>query len=171
MKDTTSVPLITDALEREEDPQVQINLASSLLLLHSPAAGTALLHICKSASSSEDLRLNAASRLVEAGDLRCLSSVLDILQTTTDSSVKASALLIMAHVKTILPSMLPTVHAALLASLRDPTAAVRQYASECIASLDDKAAIPYLQTAITNELDEATRERMQQSLETIERKP
>lgn len=163
LKDTASAPLITDALEQEKDPQVKINLAAALLLLHSSHGTRTLLQICENAPSPEYLRLNAASKLVDAGDLGCLSSVLDMLQTTTDPSIKASALLTMARVKTMPASILPTLHAVLLASLQDRTSAVRQYAAECIASVSDKAALPYLQTAITNESDESAREHMEES--------
>ncbi|HEY5174456.1 MAG TPA: HEAT repeat domain-containing protein [Terriglobales bacterium] len=171
MKDARSVPLIVQALEGEKNAQVKFNMAAALLSLHSTAGTTVLSDICDDKSEPKGHRLDAASRLVNAGDFRCLSSILDIMEMTRDSSLKASALLIVAHVKPVPASFVPRIHVALLASLQDQNSAVRQDASKCIAAVGDKAAIFYLQTAIANESDESTRKYMEQSLSTLEREP
>jgi HEAT repeat protein len=170
MKDTSSVPLIVKALKVEKDPLVKFNMATALISLNSHAGNRALLSICDEASLPEESRLGAASRLVDAGDFNCLSSVENILRTTTNSSNKVSALMILTRVKAMPASLTPRVHNTLLASLQDPVSAVRQYASECIANLGDKTAIPNLQAAIANEPDELTRKRMEESLKTLESK-
>jgi HEAT repeat protein len=170
-KDTASVPLIVKALEEEKDPRVKFDMASALVLLNSQIGKRMLSHICNEASLPEERRLDAASRLVDAGDINCLSSVENILQKPTNSSNKINALLILARVKVIPASLVPTIHNTLLASLRDPDSAVRQYASECVAALDDKAAASSLRTAIENESEAMTRQRMEESLKALESKP
>lgn len=80
----------------------------------------------------------------------------------------ACALLDLARVKVIPAALAPRIHNTLIASLRDPVPAVRQYASECIATLGDKTAARNLQTAIGNELDEMTRARMEEALKALE---
>jgi hypothetical protein len=171
MKDRASAPLIERALEDEKDPVVKFNMATSLLSLDSPVGRRALLDMCEDGSLPEARRLDAASRLVNAGDLNCVSSVGSILQKTADPSNKVSALLILARVKPVSSSLVQEIHGALLASLQDPNSAVRQYASECIAALGDKAALPNLQTAIADEADKSVREHMEGNLEALGRKP
>lgn len=171
IKDNASVPLITEAMKEEKDAQVAFNMAAALLWVHSAAGNKALVRICDDSSASEDLRLEAASRLVDARDFQCVPSLLGILQNTTNPSNKASALLTLAHVTQMPPSLLPSLHTALLASLQDRSSAVRQYAGERIAALGDKAAVPYLQTAIASESDESTRKRMEEFLKTLASEP
>jgi HEAT repeat protein len=170
MKDTSSVPLIVEAMESEKNSVVKFNMAAALVSLNSQAGNTVLSHICGDASLPEGFRLEAAARLVDANDLSCLSSVDDILRKAADPSNKASALHILARVKVIPASLVPRIHNALLVSLQDPDSAVRQYAAQCIAALVDNAAAPNLETAITNESDELTRRHMEESLETLKRK-
>lgn len=171
IKDTSSVPLILKALEAEKDPSVKFNMATALASLNSQVGNRVLAQMCDDASLPEERRLGAASRLVDNGNLNCLSSVEGILRKTTNPSIKANALLILARAKTIPASLMPRIHNALTASLQDPDSAVRQYASACIATLGDKAAAPNLQTAIANESDDLTREHMQESLKSLENKP
>ncbi|HXM61904.1 MAG TPA: HEAT repeat domain-containing protein [Terriglobales bacterium] len=171
MKDVTSVPLIVKALEAEKDQLVKFNMATALVSLNSPAGTKALLHTCDDASVPAGRRLDAASRLVDAGDLSCLPSVENILRKTTDPSNKVSALLLLARVKVVPASLVPRIHDTLLASLQDPDSAVRGYTSQCIAALGDKAAAPSLKTAIANESDESTRERMEESQKSLESRP
>ena len=168
MRDAASVPLIAKALEEEKNAQVKFNMAAALLSFHSAAGAEVLSHVCNDKSEPEGHRLDAASRLVDSGDFQCLSSVLDILQETTDSSVKGSALLIIAHVKPVPASLIASVHVALVTSLQDNNSAVRYDASKCIAAVGDKAAIPNLQAAIANESDESTRKFMEESLTVLE---
>ncbi len=171
MKDAGSVPLIVQTLGVEKDALVRFNMASALLGLHSTAGAKVLSDVCDDRSEPEGHRLEAASRLVDAGDFRCVSSIVDILEKTTDASVRASALLIVAHIKPLPAAFFARIHAALLASLQDQTTAVRQYATKCIAALGDKAAIPYLHTAIANESDASTRRFMQESFANLEKEP
>lgn len=171
LKDTSSVPLIVSALEAEKDPLVKFNMATALVSLDSQTGNRALSHMCDDTSLPEERRLGAASRLFDAGDFNCLSSVESILRKTTNSSIKANALLILARVKVVPPSLMPRIHNTLLASLQNPDSAVRQYASACIAALGDKSAIANLQTAIANESDDLTRGHMQESLKSLENKP
>ena len=170
MKDMASIPLIVKALDGEKDPLVKFNMATALLSLNSQTGNRVLSHICDDASLPEGQRLDAASRLVDAGDASCLHSVENILRKTTDPSNKVQALLTMSRVKVIPASLLPRIHDTLLASLQDPVSTVRQYASQCIAALDVKGAVPNLQVAIAKESDELTRERMEESLRTLENK-
>jgi HEAT repeat protein len=168
MKFTASVPLIVKALEGEKYPLVKFNMAAALVSLNSQVGNRALLHICDEASLPEGLRLDAASRLIDVGDYGCLPSVDNILRKATDPSIKTAALLDLARVKVIPAAVAPRIHNTLLASLQDPVSAVRQFASECIATLGDKAAAPNLQTAIANESDEMTRAHMEESLRALE---
>ncbi len=168
MKDSASVPLIVKALEEEKYPTVKFNMATALISLNSQVGDRALLHICDDASLPEGLRLDAASRLIDAGDYNCLSSVENILRKTADPSIKTAALLDLARVKFIPAAFALRIHNTLVARLQDPVAAVRQFASECIATLGDKAAAPNLQTAIAKESDEMTRAHMEVSLRALE---
>jgi HEAT repeat protein len=164
MKDEASVPLITQALESEKDPQVQLNMATALSSFGSPAGRQALLRLCDDASLSENLRLDAASRVVNSDDPGCLASVTDILQQATNPVIKTYALSTLARSKAIPASLAPSVHAALLASLQDSDPIIRSDASKCIAALNDKSAIPELEAAIAREPDESTRKHMQAAL-------
>lgn len=168
MNDTASIPLIENALQIEKDSMIRFDFASALLSLHSQVGNKTLLSICADKSLSQEHRLDAASRLVDAGDPGCLSSVGTILRQASDSANKASALLILTRVKPIPVSLLPEIHNSLRASLRDPDSAVRQYSSQCIAALGDKSAKPDLQAAIAKEPDKLTRQRMEESLQALE---
>ena len=144
-------------------------MAIALVSLNSQVGNRVLLHVCDETSLAEGLRLRAASSLIDSGDSRCLSSVENILRKTTDPSIKTAALLDLARVRRLIPAALaPRIHNTLLASLQDPLSAVRQYASECIATLGDKTAAPDLQTAIANESDELTRAHMEEALRALE---
>jgi HEAT repeat protein len=171
MRDTESVPLIVGALEAEKDENARFNMAAALVLLHSQVGNTELLRFCDDASVREDTRLNAALRLVEAGDLSCLSSVENILSQTSLLSMRIWALQILRQAKVIPASLLPRVHRSLLASLQDPDSDVRFEASRCIAAIGDKNAAPSLRTAIGKESDAQARAQMEKALEALERLP
>jgi|SRR5580658_4905133 HEAT repeat protein len=171
MKDMASIPLIAEALEKEKDQLVRLNMAAALVRLNSPVGKRSLLQICGDSSQPHDLRLSAALRLFDAGDPGCLSPVENILEKTKDPTTKISALLMLARVKPIPESLVPRIHDTLLANLTDPTAAVRQYAARCISSLGDKAAAASLRIAISNESDGVTRGHMVESLKALEDRP
>ena len=168
MRDTASVSLIVDAFNREKNPLVKFNMAAALMLLRSRVGKDYLLHICQEESSSEGVRLDAASRLFDVGDSGCLPSVENILTVTANSSIKVSALLSLTHVKVIPPTLAPRIHILLVVSLQDADSAVRQYATRAIASLSDKDAIPSLQAAIAKESDRSLKEYMEDCLKTLE---
>jgi HEAT repeats len=169
MKDTASVQLIVQALEAEKDPLVRFNMADTLVSLDSQVGNRVLSQMCGDPSLQEDRRLSAASRLFDAGDFSCLPLLENVLRGPGDPSIKVSALLALARVKAMPAAFVPKIRGTLLASLQDPDSAVRQYASDCIATLGDKAAVPNLQTAIANESDEVTRKRMEESLKRLEK--
>lgn len=168
LKDTISTDLIVKALETEKDPVVQFNMALSLLSLEPPVARQYLSKICSDASLPEQRRLDAASRLVDVGDMYCLPFLETVLAETANPSDKSSALLTLARVRPVPGSLVPQIHAALLASLRDRDPSVREYAGRCIAALGDKAATADLRAAIARESDQLVLERMKDFLKELE---
>lgn len=168
MKDTASTTLIVKAIEAEKDPVVQFNMAASLLSLEPPVGRQYLSKICNDASLPDERRLDAASRLVDVGDIDCLPFLETVLAETANPADKSSTLLTLARVRPAPGSLLPRIHPALLASLRDRDPAVREYAGRCIAALGDKAATADLRAAIARESDESVRGRMKDSLKELE---
>jgi HEAT repeat protein len=168
MKDTASTTLIVKAIEAEKDPVVQFNMAASLLSLEPQVGRQFLSKICRDASLPDERRLDAASRLVNVGDIDCLPFLETILGGAANHSDKASALLTLARIRPVPGSLLPRIHTALLASLRDRDPAVREYAGRCIAALGDKAATADLRAAIARESDQSVLERMKDSLKGLE---
>jgi len=171
LKDTASVPFIIAALERERNSTVRFNMATSLLSLGSPVGRTELIAMCDDSAIGDDRRLNAASALVDAGEYACLPSIENVLSTTQESSTRAAALLILSRVQSIPSTLMPATHDLLIKNLVDPVSAVRQYASECIAVIGDKAAAPNLQAAINVESDVLTKQQMERALQALEGKP
>jgi HEAT repeat protein len=168
-REASSVPLIATALAKEDDPLARFNLASALVVLGSRLGNRALTQICDETSQPADRRLDAASRLLDAGDSSCAPSVEMILRSATVASIRVSALLYLARVKVLSAALAMRIHRTLEASLQDPTAVVRGYASECISALGDQAATSDLRVAIEKEPDEETREEMEKSLKSLEK--
>lgn len=171
MRNEASVVPITKALTEERDPEARFDMASALVLLDSKVGNRVLTQVCDDTSLPQDRRLQAASRLVDAGDLSCLSSVTNVLETTTDPSNKISALLTLKRIGAVPASIGPEIQKTLLASLRDRAPSVRQFAADCIAALDSSAAVPALEGAVSAEPDETTRAHMEELLKTLRREP
>ena len=163
-KDGASAPAIIAALGKERVALVAFNMASSLLELDPSVGSKYLARECNDTSRSDDLRLQAASRLVDVQNNSCTSIVESILQNTMDVSRKVSALLILARTQPVTPSFVTRLHPTLVVNLRDPDPAVRGYASRCIAAINDKSAAQDLENAIANERDSKTREQMKGAL-------
>jgi HEAT repeat protein len=171
MNDTASAPQIVNALLKEHDPQVELNMATALLTLGSEDGKKVLLRLCDDSGVPADLRLNAALRIMDSGDTDCLRSVLDTLRETTNPSIKTSALLALRHLNQMPASLSLELNAVLQESLRDEDATVRFYASECIAALGDKDAIPSLKSALASETDPSTQQKMREALRSLQQKP
>jgi HEAT repeat protein len=167
-KDVQSLVAIEQALKAEKQLLVRFNMASALVTLKSDLGKNTLLQICEDSSVPEGLRLQAASRLLDVDDDRCVPQVAAMLRTTRDPSSKASALLALSRAGTLPESQIGSIHPELVSNLRDPNPAIRQYAGECIAAIDDQAAAPELKTAIAIESDPTTKDRMENSLKALE---
>jgi HEAT repeat protein len=170
MKDSASIPLMVEVLQQEKDTLVRLNMAGSLLSLGSPVGKRVLLNLCNDTLLSESRRLEAGSRLVDVGDTGCLSSVESILAKTGDAPIKVSALLVLARVKVVPGSLAATTHQLLVKTLQDGSSTVRQYSSECLVALGDKAASPNLKAAIGVESDPLTKQHMEAALDLLEGK-
>jgi HEAT repeat protein len=167
MRNAASVAPIMKALIAERDPEARFDMASALVLLDSKVGNKALTQVCDDTSLPGERRLQAASRLVDAGDLSCLSSVTNVLGDTADPSNKISALLILKRTRAVPASIAPEIQRTLLASLRDRAPSVRQFAADCIAALDGNAAVPALEGAISAEADDTTRAHMEDLLRVL----
>jgi HEAT repeat protein len=168
-RDFDSIAAIEQVLKIEKNGLARFNMASALVELKSSVGNDALGHICEDASVSDGLRLQAASRLMDANDERCLTQVANILKESREPSGKISALLTLSKAGSRSQSLTSSIHPTLISNLKDIDPAVRQYAGQCIAAMNDQAAVPYLKTAIKNESDPLTKDRMQNSLDALDR--
>ncbi|MBB5316854.1 hypothetical protein [Tunturibacter empetritectus] len=111
----------------------------------------------------------ASIQLFDAGDDGCVNGVIDVLSSTSDHSIRSSAMDFLTKAKTSISSEQRTLLAVgLRNSLKDQIPAIRKQASGCIAFFEVRDAKESLEDAIGKETDSSTLTKMRGDLRTLE---
>jgi HEAT repeat protein len=164
-KDLEAIPLIQDALAKETDPRVTLSMRQALTTLKAWQPAPLLMKTCNDPNVDHIARLEAANRLLDLGGNQCLSSVLDLLDQSTDPPSRELSLQYLRKLSVAPPTAyMPKLQAFLLAELRDPVPMSRQYASDVLSLWGNQNAIPALEAAIAVETSVPTRDHLEESL-------
>jgi HEAT repeat protein len=164
-----AIPSIAVALTAESAPAARVNIAYALAMLKDDRGVTALNAQCENSDIPGFLRVRAAGYLLNLHSESCLDSILGILESGADPDSQSQAL-----------SLLPEFHRAsnedsqrifdlVVKGLAEQTPAVRIEASITLGRLRNTSAIPYIESAMGNEKDEAVRSQMQAAIEALQR--
>jgi len=159
-----AVPAIKAALAAESVPRDRVNIAFALGLLGDPSGRDELKRMCADESFPSEFRLYAVrymSDLGAGGNEGCQHAAMDIakLVDSGNRSVgdRVTAFELLARFRNLTSVESQSVFDLLLHGLSDPDPYVRMQASSAFATLGDRNAIPYLETAISQEKDENIR--------------
>jgi HEAT repeat protein len=167
-KDKNSVPAIHQALMNASSALEKESLAQALVTLGDPEGNIAMQEICQDKKAREDLRLVVASQLADTGDNACVGSVVEILSSTNDHSVRQTAMQFLKQHQEVPPNMEHDLQSGLESALQDEIPSNRQTASECILLFRLSSASDSLRKAMNAEKDSATRLHMQSDLSKLE---
>jgi HEAT repeat protein len=168
--DVSSAPQIKEALLRESDLSNCLIMAASLLSLGDEVGTTYLEEKCHDSTLAVYVRQEAASRLLAAGNSKCLPDVVDSLNQSMRDNNSPSEVLVglkyILNIETIPPGFESSINLALSRALGSDNMAVRIVASQCIAKHGDQASAGALNSAVANEKDPSVRKAMREALAT-----
>ena len=166
--DVASIPAIERAIARENDRSVKAGMARSLKLLQDWQSREPLRKTCEDRHAQAEARLLAANQLLDAGELDCVHTVIDILGDRPNQTERDLAMKYLRRRYTIPEALLPAARAEVVYELSDPDPLNRQYASECISIFGDRRSAAALQRAMETEPDAKTRTHMLENLRRIQ---
>ena len=172
-----AVPAVKEALAAETVPRDRADIALALGLLGDPSGRDELKKMCADENFPPEFRLYAVGYMFDLGierDKGCLQAAEEIVKLTDSAnrtlSYRVTALELLVRFRNLSSEDRQAVFGLVLARLKDPEAPVRMQASSSLASLGDQDAIPYLETAITEEKDEVIRSVLNANLEKLQQK-
>src|ERR1700758_4286571 len=148
-----AVPAITEALEKEDNPETHVNMALALAQLGSDKGTDSLKEACTDARLSPMFRAYAMKYLLDLGKESCLNSTASLLRSA-DPGVKILALSQLSRFQSVSAADSQAILASVLAALSDPESLVRIAASHALVSLNELSAVPRLEQAVAAEHDE-----------------
>jgi HEAT repeat protein len=163
-KDTESIPLIREALQKEQVPNIKVNLEHALATLQDWQGNATLIDTCNDRRIEPSLRLQAANKLLDLGGNECTPSVVEIFGNKPDPPNRALGLQFLRRVTTIPILLMPKLQASLVEGLKDPAPMNRQYASECLSVFGNRDSLRELENAVANEKDPTTRQHLEENL-------
>jgi HEAT repeat protein len=168
---TETVPAILDSMAAEKKPAIHVNIAFALAQLGEPRGFEALQDACRNPGTRPDLRVLAARymRDLNHDDQVCRSALLDMLQSQTDADSRAQAASLLPRFQDLSLEESQKILQGVLKALEAPEPMVRLAASHALSQIGNKATIPRLESAITNESDQAVRSQMQLDLQELQR--
>ena len=152
-----AIPAITEALDKESNPETHVNMALALAQLGSDKGDVSLTEACTDAHLAPMFRVYAAKYLLDLGKGSCLSTLESLLRSGADPGVRVLALSQLARFQDVGAADSQAVLESVLGALFDKEAMVRIAASHALVSLKSVSAIPNLKQAIAAEQDEGTR--------------
>jgi HEAT repeat protein len=164
-KDT--VPSILEALTAEKVAETRVNIAYAVAQLGAQKGFATLKGTCDNPAIRADVRMVAATYMLNLHHEDCLSDVMTILQSRADPDSSVQALYLLPRFQQVSEDYLLK---AILDALVSGTPAVRIAASNALGTVGNPSAIPFLQNAITKEQDEAVRFQMRTDLHKLEQK-
>lgn len=156
-KETDAISAITEALNRESNPETHVNMALALAQLGSDKGDVSLTEACTDAHLAPMFRVYAAKYLLDLGKESCLSTLESLVRSGTDPGVRVLALSQLARFQDAGAADSQAVLDSVLGALSDKESLVRIAASHALVSLKSVSAIPNLKQAIVAEQDEGTR--------------
>ncbi len=164
--DSEAVQLITNALGGENDPSVQVNLASALLSLDIPAGGTRLSTLCESTTSSTSVVIKAAQQLAyrQLGG-SCAYNLIQAFNGARNKSDRVSLLSLLAQIAPNAPANLETSLLKIAdEALQDPSPSIRLQSSELLVRVNTVRSLEMLSTASQNEQEPLVKRRFAEAL-------
>jgi HEAT repeat protein len=166
--DTDAIPLIQDALSKEQSPYQKVTLANSLATLKNRQGMEAFIEICNDETIESSARLQAANKVLDYGSNECTASTVMILENNPTPSSQALGLRYLRRITTAPEWLLPRLQSILQEDLKDPAPLNRQYASEALSVFGDKNSEAYLEDAIANEKEPKTRLHLKENLQRLQ---
>jgi HEAT repeat protein len=159
-----AIPAITEALDKESNPEAHVNMALALAQLGSDKGDVSLTEACTDAHLAPLFRVYAAKYLLDLGKESCLSTLESLLRSGTDPGVRVLALSQLARFQDVGTADSQAVLESVLGALSDKESMVRIAASHALVALKSVSAIPHLKQAIAAEQDEGTRSALEGDL-------
>jgi HEAT repeat protein len=165
-----TVPFVAEALASEKVARTLLDIAIALAQLGDKRGSAALTAMCEDNHANASLRLAATINLLNLGDDSCWSVVLEILQSTADHDYVTSALVLVPRFQHIDKADLRMLFELVVRALGDEEPNVRINAGYALVKLGNVSAVPYLETAIANEHEDAVRSQLQADLRKLRQK-
>jgi len=167
-KEEDAVPAITEALDRENNPETRVNMALALAQLGSERGTDALRQLCSDPHLTPTFRVYAMKYLLDLGNESCLNASTSLLRSG-DPGARVLVLSQLPRFKNVSAADSQRILALVVAALSDRESLVRIAASHALVSLKDLSAIPHLEQAIAAEHDQGTRSVLEGDLHQLEK--
>lgn len=171
-KATETIPAILEALLSERVAPTRVNMAFALAQLGEAKGFSGLQDTCRDRGTPPWLRLQAARYMLDnlkREDETCRKALIAILQSqpSRDSLVEAASLL--RGLQNLSQEESQTVFEAALKALLAQEPSLRLAASHVLGQAENRAAIPYLQSAAAKEKDKIVRSQMQADVKRLQK--
>lgn len=171
-KATDAIPQIIEALNNEKSFKSELNIAYALAQLADGKGFTSLKTICGNQRSPYWGRLLAAEYMLELDNDGCLDEVLGLLQSdSTDSTYRIKALSLLPRFSGISQENSDRILNIAIRFLTSTDIAVRIEATEILAQIGNKLAMPYLQDALNREQSKIVSSSMTEALKRLAKAP
>jgi HEAT repeat protein len=171
MKEVSAIPDISAALRNTGIASSQgLKIASALVSLGSREGRQAMSNFCHDPRGALQLRVTAATYLLQIGDEVCFQVVVEALQKPADDDVRMMALSLVPQFKNISENERETIGRLVTRLLSDKSPSVRLSASIAVVNLGLTAALPVLKAASVREKEEPVRSQMLELLKVLERR-
>jgi len=166
-KDT--VPSIIKALEAETVPLDQLNIAFSVAALGGEKGLATLRNTCEDTAAPGSIRMLAAQLMQNLHNDYCRDAVLDILRSDGDPDARIAALSIVPTWQHLSEDDSRMILDLVVRAMGDQASGVRMTASSTLGRLGNVSAIPFLQTALAKEQNDACRLEMGMDLQRLQK--
>jgi len=174
-KASDAIPEVKQALATERVPRARVNIAVALGLLGDPGGRDELRRLCADGGFPPEFRLYAAGYMFDLGvkkDEGCLHATEEMVQEVNadyrSAGYRITALGLLPQFGDLTSEESSKVFQIVVGRLNDPEPTVRMAAGQSLAALHSAAAIPYLETAIAKEQEEAVRSVLERQLRKLQ---
>jgi HEAT repeat protein len=167
-----AVPAIRGALASEKVQNTRVNLAFSLAQIGEAEGFVALRSVCGDSDTRLYLKTMATRYLLYLGreDETCRNALVDGLHSRPDSDTLRESVTLLLRFRNLSTEQSQVIFQSALDALSSPEPARRVAASIALADIGKSSAVPYLQSAIATENDDAVRSAMERELLRLQRK-
>ena len=174
-KAVEAIPEVRQALAVEKTPRARVNISVALGLLGDPGGRDELKKLCADGSFPPEFRLYAVAYMFDLGvkrDEGCLHVAEQMVQIVDADyrtiGYRSKALELLPRFRGLTSEESQQVFQLVAGRLNDPEPTVRMQAAQSLVALENAAAIPYLETAIAKEQQEAVRPALEEDLRKLQ---